>query len=231
MKKNYLFFITLTASLFSSGCATTTLLNKDQHKSTSHTVQKLLLEDQVLAFGKPSQYIAELPADSIVIAGQKNSYVLTSGGTQFSQVLNTLDPKRIKVSKALAFHSEHNDGKFNGVLPLEYIMLSEDIQKKDREFFIENNARECTSSSDQRLNSQRFCLDIPLTGLVYPGANNRAALKPLSKAYNIRIYTQQQQQSSSSKQQNSGEKLLLFPFAVAFDVITLPIQAIHKIFD
>ncbi len=228
--KNSLLALTLGTATILTGCATATLLNKDDGVRT-RDVKKVLVEDTVLAFGKPSQTISTLPSDSIVIVGQKNSYVLTSGGTRFAKVITGLDPKFIQIDKELAFYSKDNDGQFSGVLPLRYVKLSEDVTKQDREFFIENGAEECTTSSDQRLKAQRFCFNIQLSGLVYPSASNSGSLKALSKPYRVSIYTSEQVKDYSKAGGKTADKLVLFPFAVAFDVVTLPFQAIHKIFD
>jgi hypothetical protein len=55
------------------------------------------------------------------------------------------------MTRDLSFYSEKNDGNFSGTLPLSYIKLKEDLSKKDLEFFIENGAKECSSSSDERM--------------------------------------------------------------------------------
>lgn len=217
------------STLVISGCATSTLLNKDNGQRT-RTKNVTLVEDNVIAFGKLAQSNSQLPADSLVIAGSKNSYVLTQGGSRFVSIIGQLDPKNIQVTRELNFYSADNDGRFSGTLPLSYVKLQENISKKDLEFFIENGAEECSTSSDKRMNAQRFCFNIKLSGVVYPVVNNLASLKPLSKSYPVTIYTQAQE--SYSTNQNSGaQKLVLFPFAVAFDVVTLPFQAVYKIFD
>ena len=213
-----------------TGCATKTLMTKD-NKTYTRTNQVTLIEDQVVAFGKPAQPLPNLPAHSIVIAGQQKSYVLTQGGPQFVSLIGKLDPKNIQVTRELSFYSEKNDGHFTGTLPLSYVKLKEDISKKDLEFFIENGAKECSSSSDERMFAQRFCFEIKLAGVVYPAANNLASLKALSKPYQVSIYTHQEESYKSKSGMNPFEKLVLLPFAVAIDVVSLPFQAADKIFD
>ncbi|WP_417212522.1 hypothetical protein [Acinetobacter venetianus] len=213
-----------------SGCATKTLITKD-HKTYNRTTKVTLVEDNVVAFGRPAQLSANLPKDSIVIAGQKNSYVLTQGGAQFFTLISKLDPKNIQITRDLSFYSEKNDGHFSGTLPLSYVKLKEDLSKKDLAFFIENGARECSSSSDERMQAQRFCFDIKLAGVVYPVANNLTSLKALSKSYQVTIYTNKQESYQSKSSLNPFEKLVLLPFAVAIDVVSLPFQAADKIFD
>lgn len=222
--------ICLASAFLMTGCATSTLLKKDSGVRTQN-VKNVLVNDNVLAFGKPSSSFSDLPANSIVIAGQKNNYVLTNGGARFAKVITGLDPKLIQIDRELTFYSAKNNGEFAGTLPLRYVKLSEDVTKQDREFFIENGAEECTTSSDHRLKAQRFCFNIALTGRVYPPASNLASLKALSKPYQISIYTTEEVKDYSKAGSKTADKLVLFPFAVAFDVVTLPFQAIHKIFD
>lgn len=222
--------ICLLTGVALTGCATKTLITKDS-KTYTRTERVMLVEDNVVAFGRPAQASTNLPKDSIVIAGQKNSYILTQGGTQFVTLINKLDPKNIQITRELNFYSEKNDGNFSGTLPLSYIKLKEDLSKKDLEFFIENGAKECSSSSDERMQAQRFCFDIKLAGVVYPAANNLSSLKALSKPYQVSIYTHKQETYSSKSGMNPFEKLVLLPFAVAIDVVSLPFQAAEKIFD
>ncbi|MBP7880052.1 hypothetical protein MMO38_13700 [Acinetobacter sp. NIPH 1852] len=230
---NHIIKTTLSIALLSmviSGCATKTLITKDS-KTYTRTAKVTLVEDNVVAFGRPAQATANLPRDSIVIAGQKNSYILTQGGAQFATIINKLDPKNIQITRDLNFFSEKNDGHFSGTLPISYVKLKEDLSKKDLEFFIENGAKECSSSSDTRMQAQRFCFDIKLAGVVYPVANNLTSLKALSKPYQVTIYTNQQESYKSRSSLNPFEKLVLLPFAVAIDVVSLPFQAAEKIFD
>lgn len=222
--------VTIIGSLLVSGCATSTLIKKN-HATHTRTTQVNLVEDRVVAFGRPAQLAANLPKDSIVIAGQKNSYILTQGGMQFVSLISKLDPKNIQITRDLNFYSEKNDGYFSGTLPLSYVKLKQDLGKKDLEFFIENGAKECSTPSDERMQAQRFCFDIKLAGVVYPAANNLSALKALSKPYQVTIYTNKQETYKSKSGMNPLEKLALLPFAVAIDVVSLPFQAAEKIFD
>ena len=219
------------SAILLSGCATSTLIKKDSNKTYSRSVNVTLIEDQVVAFGQPAKPLPNLPTHSLVIAGQQKSYVLTQGGTQFLRLIGKLEPQNIQITRELSFYSEKNDGNFIGTLPLSYVKLREDISKTDLEFFIENGAKECSTSSDDRMKAQRFCFDIQLAGVVYPMANNLSSLKALSKPYQIKIYTKQEESYQSKSGMNPFEKLMLLPFAVAIDVVSLPFQAAEKIFD
>lgn len=213
-----------------AGCATTALINKD-NKVRTRSTNVMLVEDSVVAFGKPAQSIQGLPADSLVIAGQKNSYILTQGGARFVGLISNLDAKHIQVTKELGFYSAKNDGYFTGTLPLSYVKLKENISKADLEFFIQNGAEECSTSSDERMSAQRFCFNLKLAGVVYPAVSNLGSLKPLSKPYQVSIYTTREESYTAKSGLNPFEKLVLLPFAAAFDVIAIPFIAAEKIFD
>ncbi|WP_394261806.1 hypothetical protein [Moraxella boevrei] len=79
---------------------------------------------------------------------------------------------------------------------------------------------------------QSFCFDMNLAGMVYPAVSNQASMKRLSKYYPASIYTETTQTvNNPDVGKDAGKTLVLLPFAVAFDVVTLPFQAIYEIFD
>lgn len=213
------------------GCATHALIEKDSGGTYTQKINKTLVSDHVLAFGKPSLKIPNLPADAIVIVGQKHNYVLTQGGAKFESLLTRLDPKHITLTESLNFYSANNDGAFTGNLSFKYTKLKEDVRKDELNFFLQNGVKECTTHGEKELGAQSFCFSIALKGLSYPAASNQASLKALSKPYPVTIYTTEEKSTYRQGDSDPIEKLVLFPFAVAFDVITLPFQAIGKIFD
>lgn len=214
-----------------SGCATHELLSQGGTKTTTETKKQVLVDDHVLAFAKPAYPLPNMPSNSLVIVGQKHSYVLTSGADEFLALIGKLDAKNITLTKGLDFYSA-NDGKFSGSLSFKYRKLAEDVSKAERNYFIQHGVRECTSYDDKNLQAQSFCFDIPLQGVIYPAVSNPASLKHLSKPYPVTIYTEVE---TSKVEYESGKsvfrKLVLLPFAVAFDAATLPFQALNEIFD
>lgn len=235
--KKFALTLSLTSLLF-TGCATTTLLEKDGYQTSTQTrtVKVPLITDNVIAFAKPSNTAQGLNQGSIVIVGQQNSYVLTQGGVNFIKVISQLDPAHVKVNQKLQFFSEKNDGHFRGQVKLEYVRLKTELSNKELNFFIEQGARECSESSDTRMDAQRFCFDFSLAGVVYPAVNNlnniQNSVTALSKPYQVTIYTEKEESyKTTSTGTNPLEKLVLLPFAVALDVITLPFQAAERIFD
>ncbi len=214
-----------------SGCATTTLLEKDSGGTYTTTQKKVLVNDVVVAFGKPSLQLPNIPSDAVVIVGQRHSYVLTEGGTRFNNLITRLDPRYINLTKGLDFYSANNDGSFTGELAFKYTKLKSEITDNDLNFFLQNGVKECSTNSEKEMGAQSFCFNISLKGLSYPAVSNQASLRALSKAYPVTIYTNEQTTAYRQGESNPVEKLVLFPFAAAFDVVTLPFQIIGEIFD
>lgn len=223
--------LAMIGSVVLSGCATKTLLKKDSGGNYTKTIKQTLVEDSVLAFGKPATRLANTPADTVVVVGQKHSYVLTQGGAEFTSLLGYLNSEYVSLREPLDFYSANNDGKFTGTLALKYTRLKEDFSKKDAEFFLKHNVKECTTYNEKELQAKSFCFNIKLEGMVYPAVSNQNSLKSLSRLYPVTIYTTKEETAYRKGDSDPVEKLVLFPFAVAFDVVTLPFQALKKIFD
>lgn len=221
----------LAALLASSGCATSSLLDSSSHISTT-TTKSILSEDQIVAFGRPAQALPKMPNATMVIVGEKNSYVLTQGGTEMVGLLTNLTPKNIHVDNDMSFYVPNNDGYFQGEMKLSYAKLKDEFKRSDYQFFLQNNGRDCTSASDQRIDAQRFCFSVPVKGAIYPQVSNLSMIqsnyRALSKPYTVSFYTQSQQNQVSRRGANTAQKLVLLPFALAFDVVTFPFQLLDN---
>ncbi len=218
----------LAMLLLSSGCATTELMESKSSQSSRNLSKQVLVDDQLVAFGRPAQALPNMPASSVVIVGEKNSYVLTQGGPEMVNILTNLTPKNIQVDSDMTFYSPRNDGYFQGEMKMSYAKLKDEFKRSDYQFFLQNGGKECTDASDQRIGAQRFCFTVPIKGAVYPAVSNLSLIQSkysaLSKPYPVTIYTQSQTAARSGN--NAAEKLVLLPFALAFDVVTFPIQLI-----
>ena len=220
----------LAALLASSGCATSSLLESDNRVSTT-TTKNVLSEDQIVAFGRPAQALPKMPNATMVIVGEKNSYVLNQGGTEMVSLLSNLTPKNIQVDNDMKFYVPNNDGYFQGEMKLSYAKLKDEFKRSDYQFFLQNNGKECTSASDQRINAQRFCFSVPVKGAIYPQVSNLSIIQSnyhaLTKPYMVTFYTQTQQNQVNRSGANTAQKLVLLPFALAFDVVTFPFQLLE----
>ncbi len=230
MKKSLIATMTVLA-LGLSGCATSSLLDAPKATTGTKTVKSTLIEDKVVAFGRPAPS-ANVAQNSVVIVGETHSYVLNDGGTQLVNLITSLNPKNFQVNNALEFYSA-NDGKFSGKMALSYVALKDDISKADLQTLVQNSATECSNQSDVRMNAQRFCFDIAINGVIYPKVSNydlvRSQFSPLTRPYSVTIYTTNTEQTYQGR--SSAEKLVLLPFALAFDVVTLPVQILGALGD
>lgn len=218
----------LAMLLLTSGCATTELIESKSSQNSRNSAKQVLVEDQLVAFGRPAQALPNMPASSVVIVGEKNSYVLSQGGPEMVNILTNLTPKNIQVDSDMNFYSPRNDGYFQGEMKMSYAKLKDEFKRSDFQFFLQNGGKECTDASDQRIGAQRFCFTVPIKGAVYPAVSNLSLIQSkynaLTKPYPVTIYTQSQSAVRSGN--NAAEKLVLLPFALAFDVVTFPIQLI-----
>ncbi len=226
--------VALAALLASSGCATSALLDSDSRVTTStKAVKHVLSEDQIVAFGRPAQTLPKMPSATMVIVGNNNSYVLSQGGTEMVRLLTTLTPQNIQVNNEMSFEVPNNDGYFQGQMQLSYVKLKDEFKRSDYQFFLQNGGQECSSASDTRMNAQRFCFNVPVKGAIYPPVSNLSLIqsqyRPLSKPYTVSFYSQMQQNEVTRNGKSGAEKLILLPFAVAFDVITFPVQLLDSI--
>ncbi len=228
MAKTVLGATGLAMLLLTSGCATTELMESNSSQSSRSSAKQVLVEDQLVAFGRPAQALPNMPASSVVIVGEKNSYVLSQGGPEMVSILTNLTPKNIQVDSDMTFYSPRNDGYFQGEMKMSYAKLQDEFKRSDYQFFLQNGGKECTDASDQRIGAQRFCFTVPIKGAVYPAVSNLSLIQSkynaLTKPYPVSIYTQSQTAARGGK--NAAEKLVLLPFALAFDVVTFPIQLI-----
>ncbi len=223
----------LAALLVSSGCATSSLLDDNRVTTTSSSAKSILSQDQIIAFGRPATVLPKMPTASMVIVGEKNSYVLNQGGTEMVNLLTNLTAKNIQVENDMAFEVPNNDGYFQGQMKLSYAKLKDEFDRSDYQFFLQNGGKECSSASDIRINAQRFCFTVPVKGAIYPQVSNLSMIqskyRPLSKPYTVTFYGQSQQTQTTNSGTTAAGKLVLLPFALAFDVVTFPIQLLDSL--
>lgn len=218
----------LATLLLASGCATTDLIESGSGQTTPSATKQVLVEDQLVAFGRPAQPLPNMPNSSVVIVGEKNSYVLSQGGPEMVNILTSLTPENIQVDSDMTFYSPNNDGYFQGKMEMSYAKLKDEFKRSDYQFFLQNGGKECTSASDGRIGAQRFCFTVPIKGGVYPAVSNLSMIQSkynaLTKPYPVVIYTDSETQTPTRSGKNPAEKLVLLPFALAFDVVTFPLQ-------
>ncbi|WP_038344692.1 hypothetical protein [Acinetobacter sp. A47] len=219
--------LSLCAPFFLSACGTSRFADSTRDiftKDDSGYEWITLVEDDVVAFGKPATALPDEPADSVVIAGKQYSYVINKGGSGLVQLISQLNPDYIKIDRDLDFHAPaQNSPSFYGNFRFSYTPPNGKLNAKEAALFKQYGVQPC--SCEEKVKPAAF--NLPLEGKVYPAANNLAKLTPLSKPYHVKI---QYQHYKSRTVKRSGKEVMqmlpLLPLAVAFDVIVLPFQAI-----
>lgn len=76
----------------------------------------------MIAFGKLSKVLPNEPTDSIVVAGNKYSYLINKGGADFIELISQLNPQYIHINRELDFYSSGlNSNKFSGTFKFSYV--------------------------------------------------------------------------------------------------------------
>ncbi|RSN73888.1 MULTISPECIES: hypothetical protein [Acinetobacter] len=218
---------TLCSTLFLTACASNRVGDSTRDFFTKYESGHewiTILEDDVVAFGKPSIALPHEPADSIVIAGKQYSYVITQGGTELIQLLSQLDPKHIQIDRDLNFNApEQNSPHFYGNFRFSYTPPNGKLNEKETKLFKKYGVQPC--SCIEKIRPATF--DLKLRGKVYPVAKNIDTLTPLSKPYHVKIqYLYYKSETVKRSKKEILQQLPILPLAIAFDVVMLPFQAI-----
>ncbi|MBJ8483436.1 YidX family protein [Acinetobacter vivianii] len=226
LNQNILIF-SLCSSLFLTACATNRVGDSTRDIFTKYDSGHewiTILEDDVVAFGKPATALPDEPADSIVIAGKQYSYVINKGGSGLVQLISQLNPEYIKIDRDLDFNAPAQDSpRFYGNFRFSYTPPNGKLNDKEVALFKQYGVQPC--SCLEKIRPATF--DLRLEGKVYPAANNLDKLTPLSKPYHVKIqYLHYKSGTVKRSNKEIMQQLPLLPLAVAFDVIALPFQAI-----
>lgn len=223
----------LLVSFFLTGCASNQIIGENTRelftKYDSGHEWITLVEDDVIAFGKPSISLPNQPEDSIVIAGKKYSYFISKGGIDFIQLISQLNPQYIQISNELNFIAPaSNSNHFSGHIRFSYNPPDGKLNEKESALFKQYGVVPCDCT--KKLELHKFNLN--LEGTVYPAVNNLKAIKPLSKPYHVKI--QYLYDKSGKVPLSTKEKLAnlpLLPFTLTFDIIALPAKVMGIIYQ
>lgn len=221
---------TVVSSLFLlSGCTSNQTIGGNTHdlftKYEYGDRWKTLVDDEVVAFGKPTTFLVNEPKDAIVIAGKQYSYVLNKGGSDFFNLISQLNPDDIQLRQDLNFVSPDKDSHhFTGYLKFSYTPSTGSLNQRETLLFKQYGILpcDCRESTEQ---NQHYIFQIKLEGNLYPVVENLDSLKPLSKPYKVRIqYYQDKREKVTLSTQEKLTRLPLVPFTLAIDALVLPAQ-------
>jgi hypothetical protein len=223
----------LLVSFFLTGCASNRIIGENTRelftKYDSGHEWITLIEDDVIAFGKPSVSLPNEPEDSVVIAGKKYSYVISKGGNDFIQLINQLNPQYIQISNELDFNAPAPDSNhFYGYIRFSYTPPNGKLNEKESALFKQYGVVPCGCAKT----SEPHKFDLNIKGTVYPPVNNLKTITPLSKPYHIKIqYLHDKSEKVTLSTKEKLASLPLLPFTLTFDLIALPAKVMGIIYQ
>ena len=206
-----------------TACNTADLL-LDTPQTMTRLAPVTLIEDQVVAFGRAAQTNNEFSQNSLIIAGQKQSYVITEGSDLLQQVAERLNPQYIKQINDFRFLSKNNDGHFTGSFPIHYTVPKHAKAEPSVQFLLQHGG-EILAETETETN---YRLRLNISGKVYPPVQNLKSLRSMSRQYKVVIYTEQIEEYKRREGYNlsNSQVLLLTPFTLIFDIVTLPFKLV-----
>lgn len=227
------FIYCLLSGLVLTGCSSNRVIGETTRdlftKYESGHQWTTLVEDEVIAFGKPSIPLPNEPTNSILIAGKQYSYVITKGGAEFVELISQLNPAYIHISRDLDFIAPAPDSNhFRGQFRFSYTPPNGNLSEKEQLLFQQYGVAPCNCIDKQK--PHRF--ELSLEGAVYPAISNIKSLQPLSKPYRVKI--QYLHHKSGKVQLSTKEKLAhlpLLPFTLTLDAIVLPSKVLGIIYQ
>lgn len=235
INKKILFSLLFT-SLIVTGCSTNRVIGESTrdlfsiYESGSEWLT--LVEDDVIAFGKPSTPMPNEPTDSIIVAGKKYSYLINKGGADFFNLINQLNPKYVRVSQDLSFNSPHkNSNDFYGNFRFSYITPAGELSAEETALFKKYGVMPCDCINLSQ-ETKKHIFDIKIAGKIYPVVGNLSTLKPLSKPYSVTIKTLEDK--NGKRKLSTKEKfqaIPLLPLTLTIDLLVLPSKVLGAVYQ
>lgn len=200
-----------------SGCASLMMSAASNEVTLGDARYETVDTDFIVAFGKVAQ--GSEHSDALVFVGLKNSYLVISGQDKILNILNNFSGNELTVNKnaPINFVIKEKKGQpatLQGMLVFESAIASDIITAEQINKLIRLGFEPYGSESYQ----QKFAIEVA----VYPSARNLEEIT--TKFHHTRQITLQRYHPPGPTIPNPAK--ILWPFAIAFDVVTFPVQAI-----
>jgi hypothetical protein len=198
MKKIYLFAV--IATLILSGCATLWVAGG----TTSS--DRLVYEDTIVAMGETKKN------KNLVLLGEKKTYLLTYGGDRLS-VLANLDPEKITIDSGKVITLVLTKEGFSTELNVKY--SPEAYSEQENKLL---TSKEYYKKAYPDRPGSFYTATVSIRGQVFDKSDKDLAAYNLRQGRKIRI------ESVTSDASPRPDKFVTMPMAVAFDIVTSPLQ-------
>lgn len=213
---------TLSLLLFTScfvlgGCATA-LLDSTFPKETTHTQAINLQSDQIIALGQAVQNQKE---QGLVFIGQDFNYLMTDGSTELLKLLKAIPVEQRSITSPTPLVLTMDDANhFRGVLQIRYNTAMVDLKQTQKDLLKSLGFRENFDLPANQQTATYPYINVFFKGQLYQGQDTQKIQQRLPVAYPITI--QQQITTTTKHPIKRVTHTVLYPLAMAFDVITIP---------
>lgn len=201
MKKIYLFAV--IATLMLSGCASRLV----EGGPTSYRNQ-FLYEDTIVAIGETRE------AKHLVLLGEKKTYLITYGGEKLS-VLTKLDPEKITIDNGKVITLVLTKEGFSIGLRVKY---SPEVYSEQENKLL--TSKEYLKNAYPDRSGSFYTASVSIRGQVFDKSDKDLAAYSLKQGRKIRV------EAVTSDAKARPDKIVTVPLALAFDVVTSPLQLI-----
>jgi hypothetical protein len=216
---NYFKIVFLLTSILLTSCASLTLESKYptyEHK----TDYKLLQKDNIIGLGETKSKADQ--SSHVLLIGEQFNYLLNQGGNDLLNIMQKLpEQERVILNKLPLQLDVYNDNVFYGQLQFYQPVPVSQLSSEKKQELVALGFTEETLSPDNKNKELFLTKKIYIKGTVYEG-NTQA--NQLRLKGSIPIILREQNLTTQKNKSNVLKKTLLSPLALAFDIVTLPIQ-------
>lgn len=216
--------ISVLAASSLSGCFT--MVNSEGgYSSKSHRESQAILNDTVLALGKPDASASNMlgNANAFALFGKSNTYVLTTGGDALQQI-----------ALAFAQNKDLNAERLSIVNENKSLYLDKDTAWGTVQFAYRPMSKDEATQASEEKSLRNLGFKADEAGVFNVFVRVEAAVKPALDLSAVRLPAFQKNRDlvfyepSSATLVNKPKlgKILLTPLALAADVVTAPLQLI-----
>jgi len=224
MKKLIFIFTTVALTMLTS-CATI-LVSSEPSSNTSTKIKssKVVAEDQLYAVGRiENETILKEYPSSVAMVGRNAIYVLVKGGDRIAEISKILDGARLfsaddkgrKATTEIPFEIGVKNGKFSGGRRFFY--------DKPKSELTEDETAMIKKSPAYSIGEQGSTFTVDFAGFI-PQVPVELKSEPLSFKIERKVVLRETELEQTTLP--NLEKYMLMPFAIAFDIVTLPLQAV-----
>lgn len=192
--------------------------------TSADTKNVTIAEDTIYAVGHPVDDGSN--KKRLVALGDQYTYLIDGEIEKLEMMVNDLDPESLVMRSRIQLLRKNRgkpDEYFFGYLYFDYIMKNVAYSDSEKQSL----DRMCFPQIDKRISSDQaryLCRVDVRINLYKPADATVMDLHRLSKGRKIQLYVKEMQ-ASKTNPSKVVDKLFWLPFAVAFDVVTAPVQA------